>query len=99
MEVQFHHVLEAMFGVFTMGFFVRGEDKEVVHINDESSFCNHVLEGVIHEPLKCCWGIGESEEHHGWFKEAFKRDEGGLPLVAIFEVNIVVSPADIKFGE
>ena len=85
--------------MFTMGFFIRGEDKEVVHVDAEPSFCNHVSEGVIHELLECRWGVGESKEHHSWFKEAFMCDEGGLPLVAIFDANIVVPPADIKLGE
>ena len=92
-------MLEDTFGTFTMGFFIRREDKEVTHIDDEPSFCDHISEGVVHEPLKCCWGIGESKEHHGWFEEAFMCDEGGLPLVAIFDVNVVVSPADVKLGE
>ena len=83
----------------SMGFFVRGEDKEVIHVDDKPSFCNHVSEGVVHELLECHWGVGESEEHHRWFKEAFMRDEGSLPLVAIFDVHIVVSPADVKLGE
>ena len=99
MEVQFRHALEDTSDVFAMSVFVRGEDKEVVHIDDEPSFCDHVSEGVIHELLKSRWGIGESEEHHSWFKEAFMCDEGGLPLVAIFDANIVVPPADIKLGE
>ena len=54
MEVQFCHSLKDVFGTFTMGFFVRGEDKEVIHIDDKPSFCDHVSEGVIHEPLEHC---------------------------------------------
>ena len=99
MEIQFRHVLEDTFGAFTMGLFIRGEDKEVVHIDDEPSFCDHVLEGVVHESLERCWGIGESEEHHSWFDEAFMCDEGGLPLVAVLDVKVVVPPVDIKLGE
>ena len=82
-----------------MGFFIRGEDKEVVHINDEPSFCDHVSEGVIHELLEHCWGVGESKAHYSWFKEALMCDKGSLPLVAIFDADVVVSPADIKLGE
>ena len=99
MEVQLRHALEDMFGAFTMGFFVRGEDKEVIHVDDKPSFHNHVSEGVVHESLECRWGVGESEEHHSWFKEAFMCDEGSLPLVAILDAHVVVSPADIKLGE
>ena len=99
MEVQFRHALEDTFGAFAMGVFVRGEDKEVVHIDDEPSFCDHVLEGVVHELLECRWGIGESEEHHSWFKEAFMCDEGSFPLVAVLDANVVVPPEDVKLGE
>ena len=84
---------------FTVGFFVWREDKEVIHINDEPSFSNHVSEGVIYELLESGWGIGESEEHDRWFKEAFVSDEGSLSLVAIFDVDIVVAPLDVKLGE
>ena len=98
-EVQFRHALEDAFGAFTVGFLVRGEDKEVVHINDKPSFGNHVTERVVHEPLECGRGIGKSKEHYRRFEEAFVCDEGGLPLVAILDADIVVPPADIKLGK
>ena len=85
--------------MFPMSFFIGGEDKEVVHINNKPSFGDHVSERVVHELLKCGRGIGKSEEHHCWFEEAFVRDEGGLPLMAIFDANIVIPPTDVKFGE
>ena len=82
-----------------MGFLIWGEDEKIVHINNEPPFHNHVLEGVIHESLERCGGVGESKERYCWFKEAFVRDKGGLPLVAVFDVDVVIAPADIKFGE
>ena len=39
------------------------------------------------------------EEHDSGFKESFVSDEGGLPLVAVFDVDIVVPPVNIKLGE
>ena len=78
---------------------VGGVDEEVIHIDDEPSFGNHVTEGVIHEALEGCGGIGEPEEHHGWFEEPFMGDEGGFPLMSIFDPHIVVSPSNIEFGE
>ena len=92
-------MLEDAFGAFAMGVFIRREDKEVVHVDDEPSFGNHVLEGVIHESLECHWGVGKSKEHYRWFKEAFVHDEGSFPLMAVLDANIVVSPADVKLGE
>jgi hypothetical protein len=51
---------------------------------------------MVHHQLEAGWGIGESEEHHHWFKEALVHLECGLPLVAIADSNVVVPPLDIK---
>ena len=99
MEVQLCHALEDAFGVFAVSIFVRREDKEVVHADDEPSFGDHVSEGVIHKLLERCGGIGKSKEHYCWFKEAFVCDEGSFPLVAVFDANIVISPVDVKLGK
>ena len=99
MEVQFHHALEDALGSFAVGFFVGGENKEVVHINDEPSFGNHVTERVVHEVLERGRGIGKPEEHYRWFEEAFMCDESGLPLVTVLDADIVVPPADVKFSK
>ena len=99
MEVQFRHALEDAFGAFAVGFFVGGENKEVVHINDKPSLGDHVAERVVHEPLERGGGVGKPEEHHCWFEEAFMCDEGGLPLVAILDADVVVPPADVKLSK
>ena len=57
------------------------------------------MEGVVHESLEGHGGVGESEEHHGWFEEPLVGDEGGFPLVSILDSYIVVSPSNIEFGE
>ena len=44
-------------------------------------------------------GVGETKEHDCRFKEAFVGDQGSLPLVSVFDMNIVISPLYIKFGE
>ena len=51
---------------------------------------------MVHHQLEAGWGIGESEEHHHWFKKALVHLECGLPLVAIADSNVVVPPLDIK---
>ena len=99
MKVEFGHVLEDTTGPFSVGFGVRGGDEEVVHIDDEPSFSDHVLEGVIHESLECGRGIAKAEEHDGGFEESFVGDEGRLPLVTIFDMDVVVPLTDIKLGE
>ena len=57
-----------MSAAFAVGFFIRRKDKEVIHIDDEPPFSDHVMKGVIHESLKCGWRVSESEEHDGGFK-------------------------------
>ena len=78
---------------------VRGVDEEVVHIDDEPSFSNHIAEGVVHETLEGGGGVGEPEEHHGGFEEASVGDEGCVPLVTILDSYIVISPLDVELSE
>ena len=98
-EVQFRHALEDALSMFAMGLFVRGENKEVVHVNDKPSFGNHVTKRVVHEPLEHGGGVGKSEEHYRWFEEALMCDESGLPLVTVFDADVVVPPADVKLSK
>ena len=73
--------------------------KKVMHVYNEPSFSNHVSKGVIYKSLQDGRRVGESEEHDGGFKEFFVGDESSLPLVTIFNVDIVVPPTNIKFRE
>ena len=82
-----------------VGLLIWREDEEVVHVDDEPSFGDHILEGVIHESLKCGWGVGEPKEHYCWLEKPLMGDEGGFPLVAILDADIVVAPSDIKLGK
>ena len=88
-----------MFGSFMVSVLVRRENEEVIHIDDEPSFSNHISKGIVHESLESCRRIGKSEEHYCWFEEAFVSDESSFPLVAIFDVDIVIAPADVKLCE
>jgi len=92
-------MLKDMFGTFFMCSSIRGEDKEVIHINDKPSFSDHVSERVIHESLECDRGVGEAEKHNSRFKEAFVGNESGFPLMPILDADIVVAPSNIKFDE
>ena len=78
---------------------VVGVDKEVVHVYDEPSFCNHIPKGIRHESLKGGGGIGHAEEHDSGFVKSSVGDEGSFPLVAFFYSDIVISPSHIKLGE
>ena len=44
---------------------VRRIDKEVIHVDNEPSFCDHIAKGIIHEVLEGGRGISETKEHHG----------------------------------
>ena len=74
----------------SVGFFVIKEDEEVVHVYHQPSFCDHVLEGVIHESLEGGRGIAQAKEHDHGFKETFMSDESSLPLISFLDANIVI---------
>ena len=78
---------------------VGGIDEEIIHIDDEPSFSNHVAERVIHETLEGGGGVGKPEEHHGRFKKSFMGDEGCFPLVTVFDLYVVISPPYVELGE
>ena len=78
---------------------VRGEYEEVVHVDDESSFSDHVSKEVIHEALEYGGGVVETKEHNGGFEYSFVGNEGCLPLMSILDVDIVIFPLNIKLGE
>ena len=99
MEVQLGHSLEDMTDVFSVGLGVGEGYEKVIYIDDKPSFSNHVAERVIHESLESSGGVVETKEHDCQFKESFVSDKGCLPLVAIFDVDVVVSPSNIKLGE
>ena len=86
-------------GSFSVSLWVRGGNEEIVHVDNEPSFCDHITEGVIHELLECGRGVIKSKEHNGRFKKSFVHDEGSFPLVAILDVDIIISPTNIKFSE
>ena len=99
MEIKLGCSLENMTSLFSMGLWVRRGNEEVIHVDDKPSLSDHVSERVIHELLECSGGITETEEHNCQFKESFVCNEGGLPLVTVFDLNIVVPPTNIKLGE
>ena len=54
---------------------------------------------MVHEHLERGRCITEPKEHDGRFKESHGSNEGSFPLVFFSDVNVVVSPTDVKFGE
>ena len=74
-------------------------DEEVIHIDDEPSFSNHVSKRAVHELMEHGRGVTKTKEYNSGFEDSFVGDEGHLPLVAIFDMDIVVPSADVKLGE
>jgi len=72
---------------------------EVVHVDDEPSFRKVVSEDIIHECLKGRLRVALAEEHNCRFVEPVRSSESGLPLVGLLNLNIVIPPPDIEFGE
>ena len=50
-----------------MGGFIRGEYEEIVHVDDEPSFSDHIS-GVIYETLEYGGGVVETKEYDSGFK-------------------------------
>ena len=78
---------------------ILGMYPQVVHVNLEPLFGDHVGENMVHECLKSRRGIAEPKEHYSRFKEAKQSDERSFPLVFLPDVNVVISPSNIKLGE
>ena len=76
-----------------------GVDEEVIHVDDEPSFSNHIPEGVGHESLESGGGVGHAKEHNSWFIESLVDNEGSFPLVSILDSDVVISPLYVKLGE
>ena len=72
---------------------------QIVHINLEPSFGNHVSKDMVHERLKGRRGITEAKEHDGGFEETERGDECCLPLIFLPNANVLIAPSNIKLSE
>ena len=72
---------------------------QVVHIDLEPLFGNHISENVIHECLKSGRGVTEPKKHYGRLKETKRGDERRFPLIVLSDADIVIAPSNIEFGE
>ena len=72
------------------------EHKDVIEVNDEVTLVDKVLKDGIHEGLKGGRGVAETKSHDEGFEEAFLALKGGFPFIALFDTNVVVTPADVK---
>ena len=96
----FLKLLEYMPHSFMMEIWVvLGVDAEVIHVDLQPFFPEHVGEDMVHKCLECGGCIAESEEHDGGFEESHGSDESSFPLVFFLNTDVVVFPANVKFGE
>ena len=58
MKIKFNHALQDLFGVSSVGGCIGRIDEEVVHVDDKPAFCDHIMEGVVHESLEGGGKIG-----------------------------------------
>lgn len=72
-----------------------GVYQNVVNINTNNPFHDKVVKDFIHHCLEGGWQGSESEEHHQWFKESPISPKHSLPLVALFDEHIIVTPPNI----
>ena len=72
-------------------------DEDIIQI-DEDAYIEHVGEDVIHEVLKSCQCISQTEEHNTPFKGAVAGVEGGFPFVTFTDSNKVVGMLQVNFG-
>jgi hypothetical protein len=74
-------------------------DGDIIHIYREPSLSHFLAEYHVHYHLESGWQIGKAEEHDCGLKKSLWGEESSLPLVPIFDADIIVSPSDIKFSE
>ena len=96
----FLELLEHPSDTFMMeGHIILGVDSHIVHIDFKPLFWEHIHKDMAHESLEGGGSIAESKEHDSGFEESHGGDESGLPLIFLSDVNVVISPTNVKFGE
>jgi hypothetical protein len=65
----------------------------------ETTPSDEILEYFVHHGLEGSWAVGEAKVHDQWFEETSICSEGGLPLIALSDADIIVSPSHVELGE
>ena len=80
-------------------YIILGVDSHVIHVDLKPLLRKHICEDVVHEGLEGGGSVAEPKEHDSGFEESHGGDESGLPLIFFSDVNVVISPTNVKFGE
>ena len=92
--------LEHTSGVLMMeGYVILGVDPHVVHVDLKPLLQKHIRKDMVHESLEGGGSVAEPKEHDGGFKESHGGNESGFPLIFLSDVNVVISPMNVEFGE
>ena len=92
-EVLFLHSFKHLSGSFLTFFQGFSEYKDIVNVDDEPPFSDHVSEGGIHEGLEGQRGVALPEEHDQGFIEAIGSGKCSLPLISFLDVYVVIPPS------
>ena len=96
----FSELLEHLLSAFMMeGHIILGVDSHVIHVDLKPLLCKHIREDMVHESLEGGGSVAESKEHDGGFEESHGGNESSFPLIFLPDVNVVISPTNVKFGE
>ncbi|KAF8232114.1 hypothetical protein L208DRAFT_1273623, partial [Tricholoma matsutake] len=83
---------------FLVFILILGEYQDVIHVNHEPSFSDHVAEYLVHHCLEGRrWRTGQLTHPHCWLKQPPVHFEGCFPLISILDSDVVISPSDVQF--
>jgi hypothetical protein len=74
-------------------------NEDIIKIDCNFAFSNQICKDGIYQCLECGRQIGEPKEHNAEFKKTLVSDEGCLPFIAFFDLDMMVTPTNIKLGE
>ena len=80
---------QVLFGVYA----------KIVHVDFQPFLLDHIGKDMVHKRLERGWCIAKAKEHDGGFKESHRGDKGCFPLIFLSDADVIVPPADVKFGE
>jgi hypothetical protein len=75
------------------------EHEDVVQVNDKVLLVDKVREDGVHKGLESGRGIAEAKGHDEGFEETKGAFKGSFPFIAFFNVDVVITPVNIKFGK
>src|SRR5258707_4595189 len=75
------------------------KNENVIHIDNDATFCDKLSEDVIHHCLEGGGTIGQTEKHHQGFEQSLIGNESGLPFIAFLNPYVVITPSNIQLCE